>query len=92
MENPQREKQLLLTKEFETFFEICDVCNLLSREIQIIRFVNRFPLGETARRQVLQNRKTDSMLNDLDTAYRLATADWWRQSNKLIGICKSYRR
>lgn len=91
MENHPKEKQLPLT-EFETFFEICDVCNLLSREIQIIRFVDRFPLGETARRQVLAKRKTNSTLTDLDTAYRLATADWWRQSNKLIKLCKSYQK
>lgn len=76
-----------LEQEFEKFWRINHVCNLLSNEINNRYLIIKSNLiGETAIQQIEGKYQLHTPLVDLETAYKLATADWHRQIKKITGM------
>lgn len=81
-----------LTEELEKYFKLSEVCELLSDELQT-RYFLKYKFLTLFMVTILTDKlKIKAETKDVETAYRLATADLDRQINKLIKHYESNKR
>lgn len=76
-------------EQLEIFLKLSELCEIFSNEISIRKLLKSTMLGIKARMILNSKLKLSNSLPEIETAYRFAIKDWFKQSDKLINICKS---